>query len=65
MKRGDKVRVKETASESVYRGMTGTVGVDSAPGELVGVEFDAEAVSHDFYVKELELIEEFARVGRG
>lgn len=51
MKRNDRVRVKQT-------GRTGTVIADAAPGELVKVEFDDEAIDHEFSPDELELIGE-------
>ena len=55
MRRGDEVRVKDVASvDSEYRGMTGTVIADAAPGELVDVEFDVEAVTHSFNAADLE-----------
>jgi hypothetical protein len=41
-----------------YQGRTGIVIVDSAPGELVEVEFEDEVVPHSFNAKELELIED-------
>ena len=57
MRLGDSVRVKQTASEMAYRGRTGKVIIDTAPGELVKVEFDDEAIDHDISPEELELIQ--------
>jgi hypothetical protein len=55
MKRGDQVQVKDAASvDSEYRGRTGTVIADTAPGQLVDVEFDDEAVTHSFNAIDLE-----------
>jgi hypothetical protein len=54
MKLGDRVRVRETASDSEHRGMKATVISDAAPGELVDVEFDVETVTHSFNAADLE-----------
>ena len=57
MKRGDRARVKLQARvENEFRGKTGTVDADSAPGEVVIVSFDGEAVAHQFLAEDLELI---------
>jgi hypothetical protein len=56
MKCRDKVRVGPKARESLYRGRTGVVLAESAPGALVEVEFDDEVIAHSFYPDELELI---------
>jgi len=57
MKRGDKVRVKLLAAvESCFRGRTGTVDADCAPGEVVQVSLDDEAVAHEFQAEDLEAI---------
>ena len=52
MKLGDRVRVKCTAIQ--YPGRCGIVLADSAPGELVEVEFEDEAIAHLFTEDELE-----------
>ena len=55
MKRGDKVRVRLLANvENWQRGRTGTVSADCRPGEAVQVEFDDEAVAHQFLAGDLE-----------
>ena len=46
MKLGDEVRVKGTAIQ--YPGRCGIVLADSAPGKLVEVEFEDEAIAHLF-----------------
>jgi hypothetical protein len=57
VKRGDRVRVKLLANvETWFRGRTATVVADSAPGEVVLVEFDDEAVAHHFVTEDLERI---------
>jgi hypothetical protein len=57
MRRGDRVRVKPLANvENWQRGRTGTVAADSAPGEVVLVDFDDEAVTHQFLAEDLERI---------
>ncbi len=57
MKRSDRVRVKLLANvENWFRGRNGTVLADSAPGEVVLVEFDDEAVTHQFLAEDLERI---------
>lgn len=58
MKLGDRVTVKQTAKESQYRGMVGTIILIGGPSELVSVEFVEEVIPHDFYQEELELITE-------
>ena len=58
MTRGERVRVKQTASENEHRGRIGIVLADSAPDGLVSVELVDEAISHDFYPGELEVIGE-------
>jgi hypothetical protein len=55
MKRGDRVRVRLLAK--VDRGKIGTVVADSAPGEVILVEFDDEAVTHQFSGEDLELLD--------
>jgi|SRR5580658_1817351 hypothetical protein len=52
MKLGDTVRVKCTAIQ--YPGRCGIVVADSAPGELVKVEFEDEAIGHLFTADELQ-----------
>jgi hypothetical protein len=52
MKRNQHVIVKS----GEYKGRTGTVDADSVDG-VVQVSFDDEAVSHDFMVDELGLID--------
>ena len=52
MKLGDRVRVKCTAIQ--YPGRCGIVLADSAPGELVEVEFEDEAIAHLFTEDELQ-----------
>ena len=54
MKRGDRVRVKQTVKEPWCRGRTGTVVADSAPGELVEVELNDEVITNPFLPEELE-----------
>ncbi len=54
MKLGDRVRVKFTAIQ--YPGRCGIVLADSAPGELVEVEFEDEAIAHLFTEDELQLL---------
>ncbi len=54
MKRGERVRVKQTVMETWCRGRTGTVVVDSVPGELVEVELNDEVITHSFLPEELE-----------
>jgi hypothetical protein len=58
MTRGERVRVKQTATESEYQGRIGRVLADSAPNDLVSVDFVDEPISHDFYPGELEVIGE-------
>jgi hypothetical protein len=56
MRRGDRVRVKLQARvDNEFRGRTGTVDADSAPGEVVLVSFDDEAVAHQFLAEDLDL----------
>jgi len=58
MNRGDRVRVQLlTNVENWMRGKTGIVIADSVPGEVLLVEFDDEAVTHQFLAEELELID--------
>jgi hypothetical protein len=57
MKCGDRVRVKLLADvESWFRGRTGTVNADCAPGEVVQVSLDDEAVAHEFQAEDLKAI---------
>lgn len=57
MNRGDRVRVKLLANvENQFRGRNGVVVADSAPGEVVLVECDDEAVAHQFLAEDLERI---------
>jgi len=58
VKRGDRVRVKPHAknAEQVDRGRTGIVIADSEPGETVLVEFDDEAITHEFVAADLAKI---------
>ena len=55
MKLNDRVRVKPG---NEYHNRTGIVIADSAPGELVQVEFEDEVIPHPFNAQELELIED-------
>jgi hypothetical protein len=58
MKRGEKVRVKLLAKvDKWHQGKTGTVDADSAPGEVVLVSLDDEAVVHQFLAEDLERID--------
>ncbi len=59
MKFGDRVRVKCTAIQ--YPGRCGIVLADSAPGRLVKVEFEDEAIAHLFTEDELEPLRDAAR----
>ena len=52
MKLGDRVRVKSTAIQ--YPGRCGIVLADGAPGGLVEVEFEDEAIAHLFTEDELQ-----------
>lgn len=55
MKTGNKVRVKLLAKvDREFQGRLGTVIQDSEPGEVVVVEFDDEAVAHQFLAEDLE-----------
>lgn len=56
MKCRDEMRVKLLAKETLYRGRTGTVVADSAPGELVEVEFHDELITHHFLAEDIEPI---------
>jgi hypothetical protein len=57
MRRGESVRVRLQANvEHWFRGRTGTVDADSAPGELVQVSLGDEAVAHPFHPEDLEPI---------
>ena len=58
MTRGERVRVKQTASENEYRGRIGTVLTDSSPNSLASIDFVDEPVPHDSYPYELEVIGE-------
>jgi hypothetical protein len=51
-KPGNRVRVKSTAIQ--YPGRCGIVLADSAPGELIEVQFEDEAIAHLFTEDELE-----------
>lgn len=55
MKLGDEVRVKGQCNQPEFRGRTGIVLADNAPGDLVDVEFHDEAITHSFNEKDLEL----------
>lgn len=60
MKRGDKVRVKPFANvDHEFRGRYGTVtAADTTSGHgMISVEFDDEAVTHDFMAEDLEQME--------
>jgi hypothetical protein len=51
------VRVKLLAKvDKWFQGRTGTVNADSAPGEVVLVSLDDEAVVQQFLVEDLERI---------
>jgi hypothetical protein len=57
MRRGERVRVKLLAKvDKWFQGRTGTVNADSAPGEVVLVSLDDEAVVQQFLVEDLERI---------
>jgi hypothetical protein len=58
MKAGQRVRVKLLAkhAENSEKGRTGSVTADTLRGETVMVEFDDEAVSHQFAEEDLEII---------
>jgi hypothetical protein len=43
-----------TNVENSLRGRMGTVVADSKPGEVILVEFDGEAVTHQFLIDDLE-----------
>ncbi|MFZ0313701.1 MAG: hypothetical protein WAL85_13415 [Candidatus Korobacteraceae bacterium] len=66
MKRGDKVRVKLPANppdaEKNYGDWIGTVVADSAPGDMVQVQFDEELddgpVTHQFQDADLEKLQD-------
>ncbi len=62
MKSGDKVRVKLPAAppdtEKNYGDWIGTVTADSAPGEMVQVEFDEDPGPHQFQEADLEKIQD-------
>ena len=61
MNRGERVRVKLLAKvDNWLRGKIGTVIADSAPGETVQVEFDDEAVAHQFLAEDLERVDDRA-----
>lgn len=61
MRRGERVRVKPLANvDNWHRNRTGTVVADSAPGEAIQVEFDDEAVAHQFLAEDLERINDQA-----
>ena len=56
MEPGDKVRVKKSARQRLYRGRTGKVIYIT--GKTIDVEFNDEAVTHSFSPEDLELIGE-------
>jgi hypothetical protein len=57
MNRGERVRVKLLANvEHSFRGRTGTVDADSAPGEAVQASLDDEGIPYPFQPEDLELI---------
>jgi hypothetical protein len=57
MRRGERVRVKLLAKvDKWFQGRTGTVNADSAPGEVVLVSLDDEAVVQHFLAEDLERI---------
>ena len=58
MKRGNRVRIRLLAKvDNWLRGKIGTVVADSASGEVILVEFDDEAVTHQFSGEDLELLD--------
>jgi hypothetical protein len=58
MKRGERVRVKLLAKvETWLQGRTGMVDADSAPGEVVLVSLDEEAIVQQFLAEDLERID--------
>lgn len=59
MKAKQRVRVKLLAkhAENWEKGRTGSVTADTLPGETVLVEFDDEAITHQFVEEDLEIIE--------
>jgi hypothetical protein len=58
MKARRRVRVKLLAkhAENWEKGRTGIVTADSLPGETVQVEFEDEAIAHQFAEEDLEII---------
>jgi hypothetical protein len=59
MRCGERVRVKPLANvDPWHRNRTGTVIADSAPGEAIQVEFDDEAIAHQFLAEDLEPIDD-------
>jgi hypothetical protein len=58
MKRGEHVRVKmlPTNADNQFRGREGIVIQDNARGEVVIVEFEDEAIAHQFIEEDLERI---------
>jgi hypothetical protein len=55
VKIGDQVRVKKLANvDNSHRNRLGTVVEDSEPGEVVLVEFEDEAVCHQFLEDDLD-----------
>jgi hypothetical protein len=64
MRHGQRVRVKKTANaENWHLGRSGTVIADSEPGEVVLVEFDDEAVGHQFLEHFLFSVDHGWRIG--
>lgn len=58
MKRGERVRVKLLAKVEMWlQGRTGMVDADSAPGEVVLVSLDEEAIVQQFLAEDLERID--------
>ena len=56
MKPGDKVRVKKSARQKVYRGQTGKIIYIT--GKTIDVELNDEDATHSFSPEDLELISE-------
>ena len=60
MNRGDRVRVKKFSNEKDFRGKTGTVIADCAPGQviLLGMDDEDETMARQFSAEDLEQINE-------
>ena len=60
MNRGNRVRVKKFSNEKDFRGKTGTVIADCAPGQviLLGMDDEDETMARQFSAEDLEQINE-------